>query len=395
MKPPLSKASFHLIALLGLCAGVAHAQSSVTLYGVADDGLSYANNQGGKSSLQAVSGMPSGNRWGLKGVEDLGGGLQTIFTLKNGFDLNSGALGQGGREFGRQAFMGLTGKFGTLTFGRQYDLVVDYVQPLAGNGIWGGAYFSHAEDIDNINDSFVVDRSIKFASADYAGFRFSGMYSLGGVPGQFAQNRIWSVAAGYDDGPLHIGGAYLDIDNPETAVMGNQNTATFTNVIYGNYLAAAKSQKMAALGAAYMIGKVKILGNVSGVVFKGGSGNQYVSFGTAEVGAGWQITRAALVAPDYGNVTGKVDATGQHPRYHQFNLLGLFAFGADLSVCPGGIPACDGRRASGTDHWLYRLQHESAGGTTGWLTARVLARSGRAAPAKVTRRPAACRRRRP
>jgi predicted porin len=332
MKPMLSKSSFHLIVLLALSAGVAHAQSSVTLYGAVDDGLSYANNQGGKSSLQAVSGMPTGNRWGLKGAEDLGGGLQTIFTLENGFDLNSGALGQGGRLFGRQAFVGLTGKLGTLTFGRQYDLVVDYVQPLAANGIWGGAYFSHAQDIDNINNSFVVDRSIKFASADYAGFRFSGMYSLGGVPGQFAQNRIWSVAAGYDGGPLHIGGAYLDINNPETAVMGNQNTATFTNVIYGNYLAAAKSQKIAALGAAYMIGKVKILGNVSGVVFKGGSGNQDVSFGTAEAGAGWQITPAALVAADYGYVTGKVDATGQHPRYHQFNLFSNYALSVRTAV---------------------------------------------------------------
>jgi predicted porin len=328
MKPLLLKVSFSLIGLLGLGVGVAHAQTSVTLYGVADDGLSYANNQGGKSSLQAVSGMPSGSRWGLKGVEDLGGGLKTIFTLENGFDLNSGALGQGGRLFGRQAFMGLTGNYGTLTFGRQYDLVVDYVQPLAANGIWGGAYFAHAEDIDNINDSFVVDRSIKFTSADYAGFKFSGMYSLGGVPGPFAQNRIWSVGAGYNGGPLHIGGAYLDIHNPETAVLGNQNTPTFTNVIYGNYLAAAKSQKIAALGAAYEIDKLKILGNVSGVVFKGGSGNQDVSFGTAEVGAGWQITPAALVAADYGYVTGKVDATGQHPRYHQFNLFSSYALSA-------------------------------------------------------------------
>src|SRR5260370_7583831 len=97
--------------------------------------------------------------------------------------------------------MGLTGKFGTLTFGRQYDLVVDYVQPLAGNGIWGGAYFSHAEDVDNINNSFVVDRSIKFTSANYAGLSFSGMYSLGGGPGQFPHNRIWPIPPGSTTAP--------------------------------------------------------------------------------------------------------------------------------------------------------------------------------------------------
>ncbi len=52
--------------------------------------------------------MPTGSRWGLTGVEDLGGGLQTIFTLENGFDLNTGELGQGGREsWDGKAFMGL------------------------------------------------------------------------------------------------------------------------------------------------------------------------------------------------------------------------------------------------------------------------------------------------
>jgi hypothetical protein len=202
------------------------------------------------------------------------------------------------------------------------------------------------------------------------------------------------VAAGYDGGPLHIGGAYLDIDNPETAVMGNQNTATFTNVIYGNFLAAAKSQKIAALGAAYMIGKVKILGNVSGVVFKGGSGNQYVSFGTAEVGAGWQITRAALVAPDYGNVTGKVDATGQHPRYHQFNLLEQF-----LRRGPQCMPwrYTSLRRATRSRHRSPALAPPARIGRWDCALAYSTCSNAqwRAAPAKITRRRAACRRRRP
>jgi predicted porin len=314
-----------LVVAAAFSVGSARAQSSVTLYGIADDGLSYSNNEGGKSNVKMVSGMPSGSRWGLTGKEDLGGGLSTIFTLENGFDLNSGALGQSGEIFGRQAYMGLKGNFGTVTLGRQYDLVVDYVQPLAANGTWGGAYFAHAEDVDNINDSFVVDRSIKFTSADYAGFQFSGMYSLGGVPGRYSQNRIWSVGAGYNRGPLRIGGAYLDINNPATAVMGNQNTPTFTNVIYGNYLAAATKQKIAALGASYNIGQLEVLGNVSGVVFKNGSANRDVSFGTAELGAGWRLTPATLVAVDYGYVTGKVDSTGQHPRYHQFNLFGSYA----------------------------------------------------------------------
>ena len=73
-----------------------HAQSSITLYGVIDEGINYTNNAGDKSAYQLESGYAQGSRWGLKGSEDLGSGLKAIFDLENGFDVNSGALGEGG-----------------------------------------------------------------------------------------------------------------------------------------------------------------------------------------------------------------------------------------------------------------------------------------------------------
>src|ERR1700722_13901804 len=88
----------------------AHAQNSVTLYGIIDTGFTYTHNSGGSASQFAMtSGNESGSRWGLKGSEDLGGGLKTIFQLENGFNSTTGKLGQNGREFGRQAFVGLSG----------------------------------------------------------------------------------------------------------------------------------------------------------------------------------------------------------------------------------------------------------------------------------------------
>src|ERR1044072_1523990 len=100
------------LALLSV-TGVAHAQSSVTLYGLIDESIQYAHNTvdaSGKNSNQVglVGGNLQGNRFGLKGTEDLGGGLKAIFQLENGFDINSGRLGQGGKMFGRQAYVGLT-----------------------------------------------------------------------------------------------------------------------------------------------------------------------------------------------------------------------------------------------------------------------------------------------
>ena len=77
------------------------------------------------------TGNLSGSRWGIKGKEELGNGLAAIFQLEDGFDITNGTSGQGGRLFGRQAYVGLSDtRFGTVTLGRQYDSVVDYLQPL-------------------------------------------------------------------------------------------------------------------------------------------------------------------------------------------------------------------------------------------------------------------------
>ena len=143
------------LAVTAAFAMPAFAQSSITLYGVIDEGINYTSNAGDKSAYQLESGYAQGSRWGLKGSEDLGSGLKAIFDLENGFDVNSGGLQEGGRIFGRQAFVGLTSaNYGTLTFGRQYDSVVDYLAPTTANGNWGGYLLSHPYDNDNTDNSY-------------------------------------------------------------------------------------------------------------------------------------------------------------------------------------------------------------------------------------------------
>ena len=145
------------IALLALplLAGAAHAQSSVTLYGFVDAGLVYVNNQSGHSNVETITGQTSGSRWGLRGSEDLGGGLKAIFTLENGFDTSNGKLLQGGREFGRQAFVGLSSDtWGAVTLGRQYDPMTELVGEIAATSMWawlgthpGDCYRSDSRDL--------------------------------------------------------------------------------------------------------------------------------------------------------------------------------------------------------------------------------------------------------
>ena len=80
------KKTLMVAALTGVFATAAHAQSSVTLYGLIDAGLTYTNNQGGSHNFKESSGSISGSRWGLRGSEDLGDGLKAVFDLESGFN---------------------------------------------------------------------------------------------------------------------------------------------------------------------------------------------------------------------------------------------------------------------------------------------------------------------
>src|SRR5690625_8021310 len=93
-------------ALMVGFAGVAQAETSVTLYGVVDGGIGYqrVKADGAKATRTGLlGGVQRGNRWGLRGSEDLGDGLRMIFQLESGFDINTGHSQQSGRLFGREA----------------------------------------------------------------------------------------------------------------------------------------------------------------------------------------------------------------------------------------------------------------------------------------------------
>src|SRR6266702_42046 len=86
----------------------AHAQSSVTLYGLVDVGFTYNQNSGGHQQFSQTGGAGAGSRVGFRGTEDLGAGLASVFVVENGFSPANGKLSQGGAIFGRQAYVGLS-----------------------------------------------------------------------------------------------------------------------------------------------------------------------------------------------------------------------------------------------------------------------------------------------
>lgn len=105
----------------GLCAGAASAQTSITVYGIVDTAFTHTTNV--DEAGHAMTKMPTltgsvPSRLGFRGSEDLGNGLQAIFTLESGVNVDVGTPSQGGRLFGRQASVGLKGGWGTLQVGR-------------------------------------------------------------------------------------------------------------------------------------------------------------------------------------------------------------------------------------------------------------------------------------
>jgi predicted porin len=192
----------------------AHAQSSVTLYGLMDTGLSWFSNVGGKSEVVANDGIIQPGRFGFLGNEDIGGGNRVVFQLENGFSLNTGADSQSGLMFGRQAYVGVrNSSWGSITLGRQYDFVWDYVtQYSIGSRI--GAYGFHPGDYDHLGGSLRINNSVKYTFSPIGGLSLGVLYAFGnsaatGTAG--GNGRVVAAGAQYSKSVLGLAFAYNNV----------------------------------------------------------------------------------------------------------------------------------------------------------------------------------------
>ncbi|MGK8206307.1 porin [Burkholderia cenocepacia] len=228
-------------------ATAAHSQSSVTLFGVLDEGINLTSNAGGHRAWQTSSVDLVTSRWGLKGSEDLGGGLHAIFDLESGVTLDNGSAYYAGRLFGYQSYAGLqSDTFGTLTVGRQFDAVTDIIGLMTANGSWGGYLFSHPLDNDNTDATFHANNSVKFTSNEYGGFSATALYGFSNQAGAFAENRMYGAGLKYNYATFTIGAVYEDLSNPG---------ATSTGAVASDDVGfVAANQKIYGVGASYGAG---------------------------------------------------------------------------------------------------------------------------------------------
>lgn len=305
-------------AMFCVTPAVVYAQSSVTLYGLLDEGLTYASNQNGHSAWLVQSGGGSLSRWGLRGAEDLGGGYKAVFTLENGFDVSSGNLSNNGRLFGRQAYVGISSPYGTFTLGRQYEEVAEMLSPIAAGLNWA-VNFAHAGDVDNVGGSIRINNSVKYASPKVAGFTFGALYSFGGQPGQFSTNSVTSVGLSYNgiSFPLYVAAAYTVIKNPYAAAF---DSIAPRNIIYAPYVQSAQSESIAGIGASYKLGGAAMAFQYTSTQFKKGFLASNVRFDNYEASLGYFITPFLFAGAAYIYTHGKVDATSASPIYRAIDL---------------------------------------------------------------------------
>jgi predicted porin len=339
MEIELNKKSLALV-LAAAVPVFAHAQGSVTLYGVIDEGINYQSNAGGRALYNLSSGVIQGSRWGLKGREDIGGGTAVIFVLENGFDVNTGALGQGGRMFGRQAYVGFSSnRYGTLMLGRQYDSVVTTLGEFAVGDQWGGYITAHPGDLDNFNNTIRTNNAIKYTSTGFSGFSFSAMYAPGGVPGSLTGNQVWSIGASYVQGPVRLGAAYLNGRTPNAGFFSNSSSTTVTPATVAlsspvtTGFISAHDYSVAAAAGAYSFGSTTVGVTYSNIRYAGlgdlsAGANPHGYSGTAvfnnvEANVSYQLTSALLLgaAYDYTNGGSVSMAHGEKPAatYHQLS----------------------------------------------------------------------------
>ena len=214
------------LAVAGLFSGAAMA-ADVNVYGVVDLGLMYNHTKTDitdqatvkDDSLVMKSGQNAGSRFGLRGSEDLGNGMTVSFKLENGFDADSGKLGQDGRLFGREASLTLAGAFGQVSFGRMGGVAsaagtYDYVYAI------GDAFDGFDNGIGGLVTSSRYDNMITYQTPEFAGMKVLAQYSFKnntvandddkalGDEGKTSANRYTSLAAVGQYGNLNLVAAY-------------------------------------------------------------------------------------------------------------------------------------------------------------------------------------------
>jgi predicted porin len=313
------------LMLSGVCCAAA-AQSSTTMYGVADAAMVYSSNQNGGSNTYMRSGNLASSRLGFKGGEDLGGGTQVIYVLEAGFNLDDGSSSSSGSLFNRQAYIGLSNaRAGTLTVGRQYTPYYLFVGPVGPVGALTGATGAHPGDIDGLDVTIRTSNSLSYASPVWRGAQLGVLAASGEQADHNGSAGTLSAALKYDVDAWNFALGYQVLRNgPQQTTWDPAASGSFSkSAINAGYLSAESVQYLAA-AARYQLGSVSLGGVVSNVQYRPNSSSLFdgtAIFNTAGVHASWATSTPWVLSAGY-SYTRENQANGitDPANYRQLSL---------------------------------------------------------------------------
>ena len=265
------------IAVAAAMTTAAAGAAEVTLYGIVDTGFGFTNvdlhHRPAVTKFEMINGYNSGSRFGFKGKEDLGNGYSVSFVLENGFQSDSGKLGQNDRMFGREAQLKFHTPYGTLSFGRAGTLIsgagtldIWGVNADVLPGGWDGIF-----NIGNYQGNGMrLDNMVTYQTPTAAGFTGYLQYSFANdttdgdddsKPNERSSNRYFAGGLTYNNGPLGVvviydtlmfrhyskGNSEISGDNPNVgdsrvlSVGGHYDFGSFKLTAFGQYVKGARS----------------------------------------------------------------------------------------------------------------------------------------------------------
>lgn len=295
------------LAVLASVAGVAQAQSAVTIFGKVDLGITKLSGDTTALGLKSATQMQQNHysRLGFKGTEDLGGGMSALFHVENRFNPDNGSQ-NGAVLFNGPVYVGLAGNFGTVKLGRNwstaYNASSGAIDPFEGDGIPGL----------NVFHSYRINNSITYYSPTISGFAAEAQYILGEKPaGAVAagtDNDGYAVAATYNNGPIYLGASY--------GVQPNENKANIW-AVSGSY---AFGPAKVALGYdqkdSKIAGQAKAKNAVVAVTYGIGSGLIKAAYNQTKDGG--DFTSASAINLD--NTTSTISTGGTFDKIQKLSI---------------------------------------------------------------------------
>ena len=328
------KKSLLALAVLGTLAGVASAQSSVTIYGRVDE--SFAKPVGTKDKQIADNGGAGGSRLGFKGTEDLGNGLSALFRFEHGFYPDDGTAASSSAFWNRYAMVGLSStKFGTLSLGRlengAWDVITSF-DPFGGEtgaelrdtgsalrvANWNAGYKATGAAsynfaiTGNTLDVRRLDNAVRYDYA-YQGFKASASIAEKSVTTSDGGKPV-AVGGSYTAGPLYLGAGYekLSAENGKMWIVGGTYDFGMAK-LYANY-AGGTTGGTTSTGdrdvKGFLVGATAPYG---ALLFKAGYAQSKVDWATGEqtykkasVGVDYNLSKRTKLYADYARIGGDI-----------------------------------------------------------------------------------------